>query len=105
LPGTSEQHSEMDFHLQLASFNQKQTLAAMTQFRGICKNELGKYSNPTSEKRAPVFLAKAIPSRWKDDFPLLFQVPQEALADDVLFTGVSAANDVELQNVLTRRKR
>jgi hypothetical protein len=94
----------MDFYLQLASFNQKQTLAAMTQFEGICKNELGKYSDPTSKKRAPASLAKAISSRWKDDFPPVIQVPLELLANDVLFTSVSAGRDAEVQNLLTRRK-
>jgi hypothetical protein len=104
-PAFAKPFVEMDFYLQLATLNQKQILATMTQFKGICKNELGKYSDPTSEKRAPITLAKAIPSRWKDDFPLVFQVPLEALTNDVLFTGVSAASDAEVQSLLTRRKR
>lgn len=85
--------------LQLGTATIQQVIGAHSNFKVTATDLVSSFANQNDPKKRPIQFQQAIPGFWKQDFPAIFQIPAEALSDEVLFEGMAAASKAAVDDI------
>ena len=69
-------------------------VSAFEEFRGVVSRQLREYPDPHEYRHAPIPFYKAIPERWKANYPCVYTIRSSRVTYDKLFGSLGRVSAI-----------